>query len=114
MSGKRVYAAGSGDDWKEDHCAAGALYKVGDPQNPVDPRVNEGTWSATEEYIEEDGVFRGGITYNYTGSTTTYPFYLNVDNTTTPTTVYFCNPVTDEQIAASTYLSAMPGGLDCN
>jgi hypothetical protein len=50
LAGMRVLATeGSNSDspWNEDHCAGGALYKVGvSDTDPVDPRAFRGTWAS--------------------------------------------------------------------
>jgi hypothetical protein len=43
LSGKRIFATGS-EEWKEDHCANGNLYKVG-AGTAVDPRAYRGKWA---------------------------------------------------------------------
>ncbi|MDY0013845.1 MAG: hypothetical protein RBS40_13250 [Rhodocyclaceae bacterium] len=80
LSGKRINAvAPGGEDWKEDHCAGGDLYKVGGG-TAVDPRVKRGTWS-----IVGTGV-NATVRYAYTdGSTYTWSMYQ------TSGTTYFCN-----------------------
>jgi len=70
LSNKHVLAtAPSGEEWNEDHCSTGALYKIGDG-SVVDPRAFRGTW-----------VVGGGnpapVTYNYTvGGSSTYTWTL--------------------------------------
>ena len=57
-----------GEEWNEDHCAGGALYKVGDG-SVVDPRAFRGTWAvgsgnpALVTYIYTVG---GSSTYEWT------------------------------------------------
>lgn len=80
LSGKRINAvAPGGEDWKEDHCAAGALYKVG-AGTAVDPRVKRGTWT-----IVGTGA-NATVQYAYTnGATYTWAMWQ------TGGTVYLCN-----------------------
>ena len=69
IQGKGIDAHSPGsppEEWKEDHCAGGNLYKVGDGSLPgsgsVDPRVLRGTWT----------FYAGGyVRYNY-GPTSDY------------------------------------------
>lgn len=88
LQGKRVYAVSpGGEDWKEDHCASGELYKVGDPSNSaVDPRALRGSWSVSEDVLSLPGgsLTLGKISYTYTNasSSTTYSFYVIQDGST--------------------------------
>lgn len=88
LSGRQVLAmAPGGEEWNEDHCDSGALYKVGTTEGPpkhpdrpsVDPRAFRGTWTARA----------GGetnpprITYQYTvggSSTFTWTLWRNTSN----------------------------------
>ena len=55
LNNKRILATGGGEEWNEDHCSNGNLFKVGvSPDDPVDPRAYRGTWST----------FRCPCTYN--------------------------------------------------
>jgi hypothetical protein len=60
LTGMRVIATegSSGDSpWHEDHCAGGALYKVGvSDTDPVDPRAFRGTWASV---VMAPGVTQG-------------------------------------------------------
>ena len=63
LSGQRITAIGNGEEWREDHCTNGTLYKVGtgpqDPNSPsVDPRTPKGSWGT-------NGL---AITYSYDNS----------------------------------------------
>jgi len=70
LSGKRVQASGGTEDWNEDHCVGGDLYRVGDG-TAVDPRVKEGTWTSASNTA----------TYNYTGgSSYGWSLYQDVTN----------------------------------
>ena len=94
LGGQRITAVGSGDDWEEDHCTNGTLYKVGTTESPpkypgadsVDPRRPIGSWSPAGD----------NITYDY-GSGGSYTFELWQTNCTGATpdtcsgTYYFCN-----------------------
>jgi len=99
LGGKRINAVSpAGEDWKEDHCAAGALYKVGDG-TAVDPRVRRGTWSIT------GGGNNRSVQYAYTGGQTyTWTLYQN------GATLYFCNGTTE--IART--VSIGTAGTPCN
>lgn len=64
LSNKRILATefGGTEEWNEDHCAGGALYKLADPLNPVtDPRALRGSWAP-------NGSINQNITYNYGGA----------------------------------------------
>lgn len=52
--------------WKEDHCANGNLFKLGDG-TAVDPRAYRGTWT-------DNG--NGTVTYDYGSPATTYTWKL--------------------------------------
>ena len=69
LSGKRIIATAHGGDeeWKEDHCSTGALYKVG-AGTAVDPRKKVGTWGT------ETDSGHGVVVYDY--ETTDYEFKL--------------------------------------
>ena len=57
LSDKRVEAvAPGGEEWNEDHCSSGELYKLGDG-TPVDPYALRGNWTSSLKTV----------TYNYTG-----------------------------------------------
>ena len=73
MSGTRVEAvAPDGEEWNEDHCSSGDLYKLGDGTT-VDPYAYRGTWVPSG--------FK--VTYNYTvGGNSTYTWTLWEDTTT--------------------------------
>jgi hypothetical protein len=66
LGGQRITAVGGGEEWKEDHCPGGTLYKVGTTDGPpkhperpsVDPRAPKGSWSSNGSVI----------TYNYENS----------------------------------------------
>jgi len=61
LSGKRILATGDDGEWNEDHCANGALYKVGvSPDDPVDPRAYRGTWEVSDSGEDSE------VTYHYT------------------------------------------------
>ena len=76
LSGMRVLATDpvSAEEWNEDHCPTGELYKIG-AGTAVDPRALRGTWATT-------GTPPGQVTYNYnvTGSST-YTWSLWTDGT---------------------------------
>lgn len=92
LNGQRITAvAPGGEDWKEDHCTNGTLYKVGTTESPpkypgadsVDPRAPIGSWSSAGD----------NITYDY-GTSGPYTFELwrgNCTGTTCTGTYYFCN-----------------------
>jgi hypothetical protein len=61
--------APGGEEWNEDHCQGGNLYKVGDG-SPVDPRALRGTWG-----IGGTGQNRI-VTYDYGGSLPVYEWSL--------------------------------------
>lgn len=80
LGGKRINAVSpGGEDWKEDHCAGGDLYKVG-AGTTVDPRVKRGVWS-----IVGTGNDRS-VQYAYTGGST-YVWTLWQNGAV----LYFCN-----------------------
>lgn len=58
LNDKRILTTGG--EWNEDHCSNGALYKVGIPDDPVDPRAYRGMWSVSGNGA--DSV----VNYNYT------------------------------------------------
>lgn len=100
LSNKTINAvAPSGEDWKEAHCAGGALYKAGDG-TAVDPRALRGTWSVTGSGNDRT------VTYNYTGGPTyTWSMYQNK----TTNVVYFCNGSTEiARIVSSTNGAGSP------
>jgi hypothetical protein len=61
LSGKRIEAVApdDGEEWNEDHCASGALYKVG-AGTREDPRGFRGTWGPNSR--------NNVVTYDYEGS----------------------------------------------
>ncbi|MBE0472014.1 MAG: hypothetical protein IBX55_21205 [Methyloprofundus sp.] len=66
ISGKQIIATGGGYDWKEDHCASGDLYKLGNGTT-IDPYAFRGKWSISDNTV----------TYNYTvGGNSTYIWNL--------------------------------------
>lgn len=70
LSGKRVLAVAPDEQWNEDHCADGALFKVGDG-SPVDPRAFRGTWTV------QPGPPPVSVTYDYTvGGSSNYTWEL--------------------------------------
>ena len=83
LAGMRIEATAppgppTGEEWNEDHCAGGDLYKVGNTtgtpsEQAVDPRVIRGTW--TTFGTDENSVVR----YNYTGIGTPYDWTLWTD-----------------------------------
>ena len=75
LSNKRIIATG-GEEWKEDHCANGNLFKVGvSVDDPVDPRAYRGTWGVT------GGGAGSQVTYSYTvGGTSNYAWKLWKNN----------------------------------
>jgi hypothetical protein len=82
LGGKRINAVSpGGEDWKEDHCSGGDLYKVGNG-SAVDPRAKRGTWS-----IVGTGNDRS-VRYAYTGdanSPYTWTLWQNAG------VLYFCS-----------------------
>ena len=67
LNDKRVLAtAPGGEEWNEDHCSNGNLFKVGDG-TPVDPRAFRGTWD-----VVGGAPANRRVVYNYTvtGSST--------------------------------------------
>ena len=101
LDGMRVIAvAGSGgEEWKEDHCLGGDLYKVGTTDGPpkhperpsVDPYAKVGTWSGAG----------GVLNYIYTGGpgSSSGPFELWL---ATSDTYYFCQTGTSTTEVAHT------------
>jgi hypothetical protein len=60
LNGKRILATGGGEEWREDHCASGALYKVEASANdPVDPYAYRGQWSVSGQGSNSK------VNYNY-------------------------------------------------
>ena len=48
LNNKWILATGGGEEWNEDHCSNGNLFKVGvSPDDPVDPRAYRGTWGVS-------------------------------------------------------------------
>jgi len=45
--GVRAKEAGGSEEWNEDHCGDGKLFKVGVDGSAVDPRAYRGTWSVS-------------------------------------------------------------------
>lgn len=100
LSGKRINAVSpAGEDWKEDHCAGGALWKVGDG-SAVDPRARRGTWS-----IAGTGNDRA-VQYVYTGAPAQPAWTLYQNGST----LYFCNGATE--IAHTVSIGS--AGTPCN
>lgn len=103
LSGKRINAVSpgpGGEDWKEDHCPGGDLYKVGDG-SAVDPRVKRGTWS-----IFGTGNDRS-VRYVYTGdanSPYTWTLWQNAG------VLYFCSG--GSEIAHTVSIGSV--GTPCN
>lgn len=66
LSNMRIVATSpGGEEWKEDHCASGALYKVG-AGTPVDPRAFRGTWSvAATRAVRYDYTVGGSASYRW-------------------------------------------------
>jgi hypothetical protein len=108
--------APNNEDWKEDHCSGGDLYKVGTTESPpkypggpsVDPRALRGTWAA-----ENLGSNRGAaITYSYYADPAhstaigyiSGPFRVYLDGTT----LYFCTEA-DVEVAHTTARGALTG-----
>jgi hypothetical protein len=61
LNGKRILAMGGGEEWNEDHCANGNLFKVGvSADDPVDPRAYRGIWG-----VSGTGAANSMVTYNY-------------------------------------------------
>ena len=109
LGGKNIIASGGGEEWNEDHCANGTLYKVGTEDGPpkhperdsVDPRAPIGSWSTAGD----------NITYNY-GTGGSYTFELWRDTCTGGTctgTYYYCD--TGGSIVAT--ISAGPSPISC-
>lgn len=89
LSGWSITAVGDGNEWKEDHCANGSLYKVGNPDKPkVDPRAKKGTWSIDE--IEGRG--NAVVTYLYkSGDNTSGPYSFQIHQAKNGGPLYFCD-----------------------
>lgn len=110
LSGKRIQAVATddGEEWNEDHCSSGALYKVG-AGTRIDPRAFRGTWGTN--------IANNGVTYDYTvGGTSSYVWTLWKD----PATDALCwgDPTTSPQhqaIAEATAPAAIPSAAaaDC-
>jgi hypothetical protein len=82
LDDKMIHAqapAPSGEDWKEDHCSNGKLFKVG-AGTAVDPRALKGTWTVTADPGAK-------VEYNYTGAPPIYSFELRESSGI----LYFCN-----------------------
>lgn len=76
LNGKRIYAGNAPpggtitEDWKEDHCSGGDLFKQGlGVGHPVDPYKKIGTWTDNGD---------GTITYDYGSPATTFTWKLYV------------------------------------
>lgn len=65
LSGQRITASGSGDDWKEIHCSGGRLFKVG-AGTVVDPETDIGAWTASGADVTYEYDKPGGGTNNFT------------------------------------------------
>lgn len=92
LSGNSVDAnAPDGENWKEIHCSAGALQKVGQGVgDPVDPQRVVGTWSTSGNTV----------TYTYTGLPSyNWTFWWDEDNTVPGTTYCWENPSDNATIA---------------
>ncbi|WP_152485961.1 hypothetical protein [Methylohalobius crimeensis] len=78
----------TGEEWKEEHCPNGKLYKVGDPKNlAVDPRALKGSWSTSSININSTSSI-GLVSYTYDSQNPlTYTFTMFKDNTT----IMFCS-----------------------
>jgi hypothetical protein len=78
LNDKRILATGGGEEWNEDHCSNGALYKVGvSADDPVDPRAYRGMWGTSG--MDANSM----VTYNYTvGGSSSFSWTL-WQNTTT-------------------------------
>jgi hypothetical protein len=66
--GQTVCASAGGDQWQEEHRAAGNQlwdYKQG-PGDPVDPSEQVGTWSVNETSSTITYDYGGGTSYTYT------------------------------------------------
>ena len=71
LRGKRILATGGGEQWNEDHCSNGDLYKVGVSDDPVDPYAFRGKWGVS------GSAQAAVVTYNYTvGGSSTYSWSL--------------------------------------
>ena len=87
-----------GENWKEDHCRLGQLFKVGDG-SAVDPRVQTGTWIGQ----------RGGIVhYNYGDPAGPYEWKLYSTGSSVGDSVCWENPDTGAVVAIGT-LKALSG-----
>lgn len=66
LSGKRIIAEAPGEEWKEDHCTNGELYKVG-AGTSVDPRKKIGTWSIdiANSPAQATYTYDGGSSYSF-------------------------------------------------
>ena len=118
LSGNRIEAIaadGSGEEWNEDHCANGNLFKVGaGPLDPVDPRAFRGVWSLV-------GNNDNSVRYRYTvGGDLTYRWrvYRDDDGSTVNGTNALCwqqRPNEGGQaIATAPAPSEIPSGLPCS
>jgi hypothetical protein len=67
LSGRRVIAVGpGGEEWNEDHCPGGNLYKVGNPAQPIkDPRALRGTWSQSDDLVVYNYTVTGTSSYSW-------------------------------------------------
>ena len=77
LNNKRILAMGGGEEWNEDHCSNGNLFKVGvSDDDPVDPRAYRGTWGTSGSGQNAE------VTYNYTvGGSSSYSWSLWEDGT---------------------------------
>jgi hypothetical protein len=106
LDDKRILAKTLDDseEWNEDHCSNGALYKVGvSPTDPVDPRAYRGQWSA-----EGQGA-KSVVVYDYGGPGVTYRWTLWED-----ASGGLCWEDENNNVVAIAPLPlGIPGGLTC-
>lgn len=101
LSGRSVVAQSpsTGETWKEDHCANGDLYKIGDGTT-ADPRAYRGTWTDNND---------GTVTYDYGSPATTYTWKLYAKSVNVGATLCWGDPNNNGEAIAIGTVNAITG-----